>query len=112
MRVLSLPLLMCILNASRISGYTVKRDAGFKDIDDEPVLDGALVVNEGAEHGELSEEHIHIVADNEFRVRLLSSDDYDESEDADDEMSVYESIRNESQNILTKIELLSSKPIM
>jgi hypothetical protein len=90
---------------------TVKRNADFKDIDEEAVLDGGVSnsddnehLNDNSEHAQFSEDHIHIVADNEFKVMLSSDEEYDDKDE--DDNSVYETIRDENQDILTKIEKL------
>ena len=91
--------------------FTVKRNADFTDIDEEAVLDGAFVesddnepLNDNSKHAQLSEDHIHIMGDNEFKVMLSSDEGYDDEDE--DDVSVYETIRDENQDILTKIEKL------
>ena len=88
--------------------FTVKRNADFTDIDEEAVLDGTFVESEDSddnpEHSQFSDDHIHIVADNEFKVMLSAEEEYDEEDE--DDVSVYETIRDENHDILTKIEKL------
>jgi len=85
------------------SAFTVKRDTDLRDAEHEVVAS-----EEDHEHSHLSEDHIHIVADNEFEVVLTPGREYvdDSDDDEDDETSIYESIRDEDQDILTKIEKL------
>ena len=94
---------------SKSFSFTVKRNADFTDIDEEAVLDGAFVesddnepLNDNSEHAQFSDDHIHIVADNEFKVMLSAEEEYEK----EDDVSVYETIRDENHDILTKIEKL------
>jgi len=71
--------------------------------------DSALGVGEGGDsqeyvvreedHSHLNDDHIHIIADSEYEVLLSAIDN-------EDDISIYESIRDENQDILTKIEKL------
>ena len=90
-----------LLTFGKTFSFTVKRNADFKDID-EAVL---RVVEQGdsePEQGQLSEDHIHVFGDKELKMMLSSEEEYN------DDVSVYESIRDENQDILTKIEKLYS----
>jgi hypothetical protein len=100
-----------LFTAQQSLSYTVKRNADFKDIDKEAGLDGALVesddnqhFNDNSEYSQFRDDHIHILANNEFKVMLSSDEEYDDEEE--DDNSVYETIRDENQDILTKIEKL------
>ena len=91
----------------QLNSFTVKRNADFEDIDVDTVLDGVVGddskhLRDDLEHSQFSEDHIHIVADNEFKVILSTGEEYDE----EDDISVYETIRDENHDILTKIEKL------
>jgi len=97
----NIPTLLSLLTFGKTFSFTVKRNADFKDID-EAILRMVEHGESELEHSQMSGDHIHILADKEFRM-LLSS----EEEDGDD-VSVYESIRDENQDILTKIEKLYS----
>ena len=66
----------------------------------------ALVYSDGSEteHSQLSEDHMHIDTDNEIKVLLAAGEEYED----DDDVSIYDSIRDENRDILTKIEKLYS----
>ena len=94
-----------LITIGQLASFTVKRNADLNNIDIEAVL-GQTIAESGdreKEHSQLSEDHMHIVTDNEFKVLLAASEEYDE-----DNASIYESIRDENQDILTKIEKLYS----
>ena len=99
----NIQIFLSLLTFGKTFSFTVKRNADFKDID-EAVLNTRVVAHGDSEpeQRQMSEDHIHIFADKEFKM-LLSSEEED-----DDDVSVYESIRDENQDILTKIEKLYS----
>jgi len=102
---LNIQMFASLITIGQLASFTVKRNADLKDIDIEDVL-GQTIVESGdseTEHSQLSEDHMHILADNEFKVLLTASEEYD-----DNNVSIYESIRDENQDILTKIEKLYS----
>jgi len=95
------------------AAFTVKRDTDLRDAEHEVVEseddhEHGHLSEDDHQHSHLSEDHIHIVADNEFEVVLTPGGKYvdDSDDDEDDETSIYESIRDEDQDILTKIEKL------
>jgi len=61
--------------------------------------DSQEYVVEEEDHSHLNDDHIHIIADSEYKVLLSAIDN-------EDDISIYESIRDENQDILTKIEKL------
>ena len=102
---LNIQMLVSLITVGQLASFTVKRNADLKDIDIEGVLGQSILETSDSEtkHSQLSEDHMHILADNEFKVLLAASEEYDE-----DHASIYESIRDENQDILTKIEKLYS----
>ena len=95
----------------QLYSFTVKRNADFEDIDVKAVIDGVVGDSDESEHlmddledSQFSDDHIHILADNKFQVMLSRGEEYDDAEE--DDISVYETIRDENQDILTKIEKL------
>ena len=97
----NIQIFLSLLTFGKTFSFTVKRNADFKDID-EAVLRVVELGDSEPEHGQLSEDHIHVFDDKEFKMLLSTEEEYN------DDVSVYESIRDENQDILTKIEKLYS----
>ena len=107
----NMQILFLFFSLGQLYSFTVKRNADFEDIDVKAVLDEIIGddsehLRDDLEHSQFSEDHIHILANNEFKVMLSTGEEYDDDDGEEDDISVYETIRDENQDILTKIEKL------